>query len=265
MEIRNGNKSYDVYTKATADKLGIEYNVDWRTAEPDQWFLTSDNMVLKCLKRLNYTSGKKKSHLIVTCFGDTPTTKKRIVAKSTGKKYRSTTTGTPTYVRDIGVTAKQDFFIQNLINNSKVGEDGVFDADSVIKAYMSVFKDNNPENSLKRATMIMGKKSVKERMAVLMKDKFEAIGLDDTYLANAYKRFIEDADSPPAVRLNALNKVTELSGHNKKEKTVEKTIVGLTENDRKLLIEHRKELSQKKIDKYLSMDEIKINSMGEKN
>ena len=45
-------------------------------------------------------------------------------------------------------------------------------------------------------------------MSEQMKDRFLNIGVDDDYVANKYKNFIEDCGSPANTRLQALNRVS---------------------------------------------------------
>ena len=53
-------------------------------------------------------------------------------------------------------------------------------------------------------------------MSEFMKDKFYNIGVDDDYIADTYKEFIENSKMPANVRLNALNRVSTLRGHDDK-------------------------------------------------
>lgn len=88
----------------------------------------------------------------------------------------------------------------------------------IIDAYMSVYCDNNPSSSLRRAMAILRKDTVKEVMSSLMKDRLENIGVDDDYVASKYKNFIEDIDAPASTRLQALNRVSDILGHVKKKR-----------------------------------------------
>lgn len=95
-------------------------------------------------------------------------------------------------------------------------------------------------------------------MSELMKDRLEAIGVDDDYIANEYKEFLENKKIPPNVRLNALNRVSALRGHDdKKIESLEgSTMIQLEDGDKKLLAVARKMLSADEIDKFLEQGEI---------
>ena len=122
----------------------------------------------------------------------------------------------------------------------------------IVDAYMSVYSDNNPSSSLRRAMAILRKDSVKHVMSSLMKDRLVNIGVDDDYVASKYKSFIEDMDAPASTRLQALNRVSDILGHVKKEETnTEQTVVMLSDGDKKLLAQHKKELPDKDLIKSL--------------
>ena len=95
-------------------------------------------------------------------------------------------------------------------------------------------------------------------MSKLMKDKFEDIGVTDEYVAVKYKTFIEDDDISASVRLNALNKVSELKGHTDKEtQQIEaKSIFALSDNDKKMLKAASIKISDKQIETYLENGEL---------
>ena len=95
-------------------------------------------------------------------------------------------------------------------------------------------------------------------MSELMKDRLESIGLDDDYIAAEYKEFIDNKKIPPNVRLNALNRVSALRGHDdKKVESLEgSTMIQLEDGDKKLLAVARKMLSADEIDKFLEQGEI---------
>ena len=59
-------------------------------------------------------------------------------------------------------------------------------------------------------------------------------------------------DAPASTRLQALNRVSDILGHVKKEETrTEQTLVMLSEGDKKLLAQHKKELPDKDLIKSL--------------
>ena len=151
-------------------------------------------------------------------------------------------------IRNVKPTALQSAFIQQLVDHFEPNERGIWKVHDLIDAYMSVYCDNNPSSSLRRAMAILRKDSVKQVMSEQMKDRFLNIGVDDDYVANKYKNFIEDAGSPANTRLQALNRVSEILGHVKKEeRNTEQTVVMLTEGDKKLLAQHKKQLPDDKL------------------
>ena len=72
-----------------------------------------------------------------------------------------------------------------------------------------------------------------------MKDKLIEKGLDDDYVVDKLKGFIEDKGAPHSVRLQALNKASDLLGHNIKVKKeqVQETVMILSDEDKKKLRE----------------------------
>ena len=110
----------------------------------------------------------------------------------------------------------------------------------------------------KRARAILKKKSVRKLMGELMKDKFDNIGVDDNYIADTYKEFIENKKMPANVRLNALNRVSTLRGHDDKriEQLEGSTIIAMSDGDKKLLAEVRKTLSDKELEKFMQKGEF---------
>ena len=70
-----------------------------------------------------------------------------------------------------------------------------------------------------------------------MKDKLVEKGLDDDYVADKLKDFIENKNAPHSVTLHALNKASDLLGHNKKIKSedTKDTVIMLSDADKKQL------------------------------
>ena len=70
-----------------------------------------------------------------------------------------------------------------------------------------------------------------------MKDKLIEKGLDDDYVADKLKGFIEDKGAPHSVRLQALNKASDLLGHSLKVKKeqFQETVIMLSDDDKKEL------------------------------
>ena len=67
-----------------------------------------------------------------------------------------------------------------------------------------------------------------------------------------YKNFIEDIDAPASTRLQALNRVSDILGHvEKKESKTEQTVFMLSDGDKKLLAQHKRELPDKALIKQI--------------
>ena len=244
MKVKCRNRSFDVFKRSEADATGMIYSADWRNASEGDWVLTADDMVLRVLgKRVCYQGkNKKTSYLIRTGYGETPTYKPQMYARKIAD-YEWDIRYKKSLVRNVKPTALQSAFIQQLVDNFEPGVNGMWDIPDLIDAYMSVYCDNNPSNALRRALAILRKESVKHVMSEVMKDRFENIGVDDDYVANKYKDFIEDNTSPATTRLQALNRVSDILGHVKKEdRSTEQTVFMLTDGDKKLLAEHKKHL-----------------------
>jgi len=225
------------------------YRSDWRNASDGDWILTADDIVLRVLGRRICKEGKNKkaSYLIRTGYGETPTYKPQMYARKM-QDYEWDNRYKKNLVRNVKPTALQSAFIQQLVDYFEPDERGIWKIPDLMDAYMSVYSDNNPSNALRRALAILRKESVKQVMSEQMKDRFLNIGVDDDYVANKYKNFIEDAGSPANTRLQALNRVSDILGHVKKEeKNTEHTVVMLTDGDKKLLAQHKKQLPDDKL------------------
>ena len=155
-------------------------------------------------------------------------------------------------------TALQSEFIRKLAKNGELDEQSDFTKESVVETYQTVYRENNPSAALNRARVILNKKSVRRMMGELMKDRLGAIGVDDDFIAKEYKDFLENKKIPPNVRLNALNRVSALRGHDDKriESLEGSTMIQLEEGDKKLLAVARKVLSADEIDKFLEQGEM---------
>ena len=258
MEVKCRNQIFDVFERGESKVLGIKYRKDWRNASKGNWIITSDNKVLQVLGR---RETKKKSHkkpiiFIRIGYGEVPTYKSGIYAREysdwhwdNGHRYD--------LIKDVKPTLKQSMFIDELIKLGDIDKKGMWSYESIVSAYQTTYKDNNPTSSLQRGLHILKKKSVKEHMSKLMKDKFDDIGVTDDYVAVKYKNFIEDKKISAGVRLNALNKVSELKGHTEKEtQQIEGTsIYALSDSDKKVLKAASIKISDKQIEKFLQGEE----------
>lgn len=258
MEVTCRNKVFDVFTAKEAKILSIKYTEDWRNARKGDWILTSDDKVLQVLKRReeNKSDRKKPVVYIRTGYGEVPTYKPNIYAY----KYNDYWEKDWNYdlVRDVKPTVMQTEFVRKLAKFGEFDEVGEFTQDSIVKAYQSIYSDNNPTMSLKRGRAILKKKSVRNIMSEFMKDKFDNIGVDDDYIADTYKEFIENSKMPANVRLNALNRVSTLRGHDDKriEQLEGSTIIAMSDGDKKLLAEVRKTLSDEELEKFMQKGEF---------
>jgi len=258
VEVTCRNKVFDEFTVEEAKILGIKYKEDWRNASKGDWILTSDDKVLQVLKKRqeNKSDRKKPVIYIRTGYGEVPTYKPNIYAY----KYNDYWENDWDYdlVRDVKPTVMQTEFVRKLTKFGEFDEVGEFTQDSIVKAYQSIYSDNNPTMSLKRGRAILKKKSVRNIMSEFMKDKFDNIGVDDDYIADTYKEFIENSKMPANVRLNALNRVSTLRGHDDKriEQLEGSTIIAMSDGDKKLLAEVRKTLSDKELEKFMQKGEF---------
>jgi len=248
VQVQCRNKTFEVYRISEADDLGIKYCKDWRKASKNDWILADDGIVLQVLGRRKYDTGRKKDiYLIRTGYGETPTYRRSIFA-CRQPDYEWDIRYKKGLVRNVKPTALQGAFIQQLMDNYEPDERGLWKIPHIIDAYMSVYCDNNPSSSLRRAMAILRKDSVKEVMAGKMKERLELVGIDDEYVAKKYKKFIEDSGAPASTRLQALNRVSDIMGHvEKKENTTEQTVFMLSDGDKKLLAQHKKQLPDKEL------------------
>jgi|TARA_R100000093_G_scaffold33838_1_gene18011 hypothetical protein len=220
MKKRFRTKVFDVYTEDEAIKLGIEYSQDWRNAQPGDWIVMYSGEVVKVTKRTHQSNNgvKKAVTFIHTGYGAVPTYKKHIspsISKNRSDEIYSDD-GIFSYSNDVKPTVKQLLFAENLLKFGDIDERGMWTTDSVLNAYQSVFKDNNPTQSLWRGLKILKKKRVEKYMMEQMKDILDTKGLNDDWVAEKLKS-LSGGDTPAATKLNAVNRVSELRGHNLKE------------------------------------------------
>lgn len=237
MQIRCRNKIFEIYTVEEAAEKKIAYTTAWRSAKKDDWILTSDKKVLQVIGRTKLnTKTKKPVYAVRTGFGKTPTYKHNIYAAKC-PDYHWDTWLKGKMTRTVKPTVLQQTFLTYLVENCQPDKKGMWIASDLIQAYMAIYQDNNPTSALKRAMWILRKDTAKEYISMAMKDTLIDKGLDDEYIADKLKGFIEDKAAPHAVRLNALNKASDLLGHNKKIKSEDTTeqIIMLTDADKKEL------------------------------
>ena len=258
MEVKCRNKTFYVYSLQEAEELGIKPVEKWREAQVDDWVYTCDEKVLQVIgRRTENKKGRKPVDIIRIGYGEVPCYKKHIYAHKY-PDYNYDNMFEYNLVRDLKPTSLQADFARKLAKHGKLDKQNDFTKESLIETYQTVYEDNNPNTSLKRARRILTKKSVRRMMSELMKDRLESIGLDDDYIAAEYKEFIDNKKIPQNVRLNALNRVSALRGHDdKKVESLEgSTMIQLEDGDKKLLAVARKMLSADEIDKFLEQGEI---------
>ena len=247
MKVKCRGKIFDVYTLNEALKLNIVPIDDWRKAKKNDWIFTRDEKVIKCLGRRfeNPKNVKKQYTFIKTGFGDTGTHKSNIFAYKQPDYDRDKYYFGKDLIKDVRPTAKQRAFVDNLFMNGKMDKNGMWEADSIIFAYQSVYKDNNPEQSLRRGMMVLKRKHIKEYISMNMREKLSNLGMDDDWVANKYRDMI-DGDVPPATKLNALNRVSDMLGHLSKEKKEEQIegVFALSDGDIKKLASVRKTIAE---------------------
>jgi len=253
VQVKCRNRIFDVYTQSEADDDEIPYTSDWRNAEVGDWILTDDEKVLEVLGRRQrkHKSYKKPVVFIRTGYGETPTYKQRIHAKKRAD-YEWDSRYKKGLRYNVKPTALQTAFMENLLGGGKMAADGMWTTESIINAYQSVYAENNPSVSLRRGLAILRKKTVKEHMSKIMRPVLVDKGIDDDYVAEKLKNFIEDLDVPAGTRFMALGKASDLLGHSEKEKEERaQTVFMLSDGDKKLLAHVRKELSDKEIGKLM--------------
>ena len=237
MHIQCRNKIFEIYTVDQAKEQRIDYTTDWRSAKKGDWILTADKKVLEVIGRTKLnTKTKKPVYAVRTGFGKTPTYKHNIYAQKC-PDYHWDTWLKGKMTRTVKPTVLQKTFLEYLVENCELDKKGMWIVSDLIQAYMAVYQDNNPSSSLKRAMWILRKDTSKEYISMAMKDKLVEKGLDDDYVADKLKDFIENKNAPHSVRLQALNKASDLLGHNKKIKSedTKDTVIMLSDADKKQL------------------------------
>lgn len=248
MKVECRGKTFDVYTEEKARELGIEPIKDWRQAEVGEWIQTQDGKILQVTgKRKANPSNVKKSYIFIrTGYGECGVHKKHVYAQKQPDYYRDRYYFGKDLIKNVRPTAKQRTFVDALFLNGKTDKMGMWDAESIILAYQTIYRDNNPEQALRRGMGILKRKHIREYIAMNMRDKLGALGLDDDYVANKYREMIEDIEIPAATKLNALNRVSDMLGHLAKEKREEHVegVFALSDGDIKKLSSVRKSIAE---------------------
>ncbi len=252
MKVECKGKEFEQYEYDEISSLGIETVQNWRNAEIGDWIRTHDNKVVQVTgKRVKKLNGKRKPITFIrTGYGETPTYYKKIYAMRQ-KCWTGDDLVFKQYVRDVPATVLQKRFADYLSENGTIDKNGQFNSDSIIDAYTTVYSDNNPKSALRRGIRILRKKYITDRISLSIKEKLIEFGMDDDWVAKQYKELVDNA--PPNAKLNALNRISDLLGHSKKEKQETQNIIMISDGDKKLLAEARKELSDKDIGKLMNI------------
>lgn len=231
-------KEFNVYTEREAKELELKPIEDWRKAKKGDWITTHDEKVIEVYGRRTekHASSIKEYCYIRTGYGEHGTHKNNIYAIKQPSSHDRRYSG-KALLRNVRPTALQKTFIDNLIQFGGIKKDGMWDAESVIRAYQSTYQDNNPEQSLRRGMAILKRSKIKEYITMNMRDKLVENGLDDDWVVEQYKGIV-NSDSPANVKLNAINRVSDMLGHktgSDKEERTEEQIFALTSGTMKKL------------------------------
>jgi|TARA_R100000234_G_scaffold118157_1_gene98030 hypothetical protein len=248
MKVTCRGKTFDVYTKKEAKKVKITPIKNWRTAQIGDWIKTQDDKVIQVIgRREEKPSNTKKPYIYIrTGFGERGVHKKHVYAQKQPDYYSDKYYFGKDLVKNVRATAKQRTFVDSLFLHGRTDKLGMWDSESIILAYQSVYKDNNPEQALRRGMGILKRKHIRKYIAMNMRDKLSALGMDDDYVATQYKAMIDNMDTPPATKLNALNRVSDMLGHLTKEKKEEQIegVFALSDGDIKKLSSVRKTIAE---------------------
>ena len=182
MKVSCRNRIFDIYDQVEAEEKSIKYLVDWRSANKGDWILTDDGKVVEVLGRRDHCSkAKKPIYLIRTGYGETPTYRKKIFARKAWDYDRDKYNMSIKF--RVKPTTLQAAFLNCLIENFALGQNGMWKPSELIEAYMHIYQDNNPSQALQRDLWILKKDTVKEKLSLLLKDKLEKVGINDEYVA----------------------------------------------------------------------------------
>ena len=257
MQVSCRGKSFDIYSLdeyMKDDWNGPSVVSDWRKADKGDWVITSNDFVMEIVgrRKKKMKTHKKPYYLLKSGFGEHPTYKKHIFAEKQANYHRNQYEGKD-LVRNVKTTALQASFADKLSADFAPDKSGNFSSQDIVNCYMSTYMDNNPTQALRRGTNLLKRKYIKERISMNLRDKLIEQGLSDEFVVEKYRELIDGGDTPHNTKLNALNKVSDLLGHSIKEKeTSSQSIIMISEGDKKLLAQVRKELSDKEINQLMS-------------
>ena len=245
MRVKCRFKEFDVHTEEESKELGIKPISNWREAKAGDWILTHDGKVLEVYGRRSekHASSIKEYVYIRTGYGEHGTHKNNIYAIKQKSSHDRRYSG-KSLLRDVRPTALQKTFVDNLIRFGGIGANGMWDAESVIRAYQSTYQDNNPEQSLRRGVAILKRSKIKDYVTMNLREKLIESGLDDDWIIDQYKEIIH-SNRPANVKLSAINRVSDMLGHdtgNKREEQTEEQVFALTDGTMKKLSAVRKKM-----------------------
>lgn len=266
-------RGFRVYSLQEAEDADLTVIDDWRKAQAGDWLRTTDDRVVQCIRvkqkreyDQKYTSKDGTTRMtrlkpvtfIVTGYGMTATHEACIVAKKQKAAYWNSGSGKQ-LIRDMPATSMQRLFVDYLFLFGKVEKSGMWTRESIIDCFQAIYSNNNPLASLRRGMHILKKKSVREYIMDNMKDELAHIGINDSYVAEAYKKLLDDDDTSERGRIDVLNRVSKLRGHDDKviERTDTDTIV-LSAGDKKMLAQSRRKISSGDMDNMLSEEYIEV-------
>jgi hypothetical protein len=233
---------FPIYNIEEANNLGISYRtVNWRNAEVGEYILTTDKKVIQVIDRVMEKPhhARKGTDYIITGFGRHPVSKNSIFASTVQDKKGQRV--------DVRQTTKQKIFADYLIEYGISNDYGMWDAESIIQAYQAVYQDNNSTNSLKRGLSILHKQHIQTHIAIKMNIRPILIenSIDDDYIINGYKALLEGSDVPHATKLNTLNRLSTLLGHDAKDRTeTTEQVVMISDGELKKLAGYRKKIAE---------------------
>ena len=257
MQVSCRGKNFEIYSLdeyMQDDWNGPSVVSDWRKADKGDWVITSNDFVMEIVgrRKKKNKSHKKPYYLLKSGFGEHATYKKHIFAEKQANYHRNQYEGKD-LIRNVKTTALQASFADKLCADFTPDKSGNFSSEDIVNCYMSTYMDNNPTQALRRGTNLLKRKYIKERISMNLRDKLIEQGLSDEFVVEKYRELIDGGDTPHNTKLNALNKVSDLLGHSIKEKeTSSQSIIMISEGDKKLLAQVRKELSDKEINQLMS-------------
>lgn len=254
-------KSFELYDVDECAGNDIYPISNWRNGGKGDWIKTADGKVMQVYGRTekNTNTSKKPIIYIRTGYGVRPTYKKHIYASKQRDWHEDHYYKGRGLVNNVKPTELQKAFVDNLTKCGSVNEHGMWTASSIVDAYRTVYSDNNPTQALRRGMALLKRDYIRRRISMNMRDKFVDSGLDDDWVVEKYRSLSENVETPAATRLNAVNKVSELLGHNAKERTEEHTegFIALSDGQIKHLAGIRKKFIE---EEYVGTDNKKRNS-----